>query len=260
MSKPKKKQYYVVVAGHNPGIYTQWYGEDGAADQVEGFPEAIYKGFYTREQAIEWLKQFSRETLSKLAPNLLDLLDPIQPTEVQEPSLENMLQAGKVVIFTDGGAIDNPGPGGYGVVLRYKEHRRELSEGFRRTTNNRMELWACIAALSALKKSCDVILYSDSSYVVNGITQGWAKRWQANGWMRNKEDKAENVDLWEQLLDLCSRHTVTFRWVKGHAGNEYNERCDQLATQAACSKALRIDESYEQGRTQIPALSLFSSK
>jgi ribonuclease HI len=151
----------------------------------------------------------------------------------------------KVAIYTDGGCIGNPGPGGYGAVLLYGEHRKEISAGYKLTTNNRMELLACIAALELLKYKCDVIIYSDSKYVVDSFEKGWAKKWRANGWRRNKKDKAENPDLWERLLDLCEKHNVQFEWVKGHAGNSENERCDKLAEKAAKSHHLLIDINYE---------------
>ena len=150
-----------------------------------------------------------------------------------------------VTIYTDGACTGNPGPGGYGVVLIFGEHRRELSGGFRRTTNNRMELMGPIEALEALKQSCQVTLHSDSQYVVRAMEQGWAKRWQGNGWMRNKKEQAVNPDLWNKLLDLCDKHDVEFRWVRGHAGDPNNERCDQLAVQAAHGKDLPADEGYE---------------
>ena len=151
----------------------------------------------------------------------------------------------QVTIHTDGACIGNPGRGGYGVVLQFGEHRKELSGGYRLTTNNRMELMGPIKALRTLKQSYFVILYSDSRYVVDAIEKGWVERWRAKGWMRNKKDRAINPDLWERLLDLCSEHEVEFRWVRGHAGNRYNERCDRLATQAARQKGLPIDEGYE---------------
>jgi ribonuclease HI len=156
-----------------------------------------------------------------------------------------------VFVYTDGGAINNPGPGGFGVVLLYKGHRRELSCGYRLTTNNRMELLACIVGLSALKEPCKVTLYSDSQYVVNGIEKGWAKRWQKKGWKRNKKKLAENVDLWSRLLELCEKHQVRFVWVKGHAENQENNRCDQLAGEAARSPSLMVDENYEKGATTV---------
>ncbi|HYK88119.1 MAG TPA: ribonuclease HI [Acidobacteriota bacterium] len=150
-----------------------------------------------------------------------------------------------VTIYTDGGCIDNPGPGGFGVVLIYGKHRREISGGFRLTTNNRMELLAVITGLEALKARCRATVYSDSQYVVNAIEKGWAKRWRAKNWRRNKEEKALNPDLWERLLRLCEFHEVKFKWVRGHAGNRENERCDELARQAASRSNLPIDVVYE---------------
>lgn len=138
-----------------------------------------------------------------------------------------------VDIFTDGACSGNPGPGGWGAVLRYNGHEKELSGGEAETTNNRMELCAVIFALEALREPCEVNLYSDSQYVCNALTQGWAKKWRANGWMRNKKEKALNPDLWERLLNLCEKHTVHVNWVKGHAGHPENERCDRLAVAAA---------------------------
>jgi len=149
------------------------------------------------------------------------------------------------VIYADGAAINNPGPGGYGVVLLHKRKRTELSGGLRLTTNNRMELLACIVGLGALKFRCHVVVYSDSKYVVDCIAKGWAKKWRTNGWQRTRDQKAENPDLWAQLLDLCDKHEVEFRWVKGHAGQPENERCDQLASQAAAKQDLPPDTAYE---------------
>ncbi len=134
-----------------------------------------------------------------------------------------------VTIYTDGACSGNPGPGGYGAILMYGSHKKELSGGDANTTNNRMELMGVITALEALNRPCQVDLYTDSQYVVNAIEKGWARKWQANGWMRNKKDKALNPDLWQRLLDLLETHQVTFHWVKGHAENPYNNRCDELA-------------------------------
>ena len=150
-----------------------------------------------------------------------------------------------VTVFTDGACLGNPGPGGYGVVLLYQGHRKELSGGFRLTTNNRMEILAAVIALEALKEKCRVTLHSDSQYMVNAIEKGWAARWRANQWRRNKQDRALNPDLWERLLDSIARHQAEFRWVKGHAGHPENERCDQLAMAAANSGHLAIDTVYE---------------
>jgi ribonuclease HI len=150
----------------------------------------------------------------------------------------------KVITYTDGACLGNPGPGGYGAVLLYDGHRKELSGGFGLTTNNRMEIMAAIVALTALKRSCEVTLYTDSQYVVNALTKGWAERWRANGWKRNKHEKAINPDLWEQLLSLCRRHKVEFIWVRGHADNRENERCDLLAREAAQGQSLPPDTGY----------------
>ena len=150
-----------------------------------------------------------------------------------------------VTIYTDGACIGNPGPGGYGVVVMYKGHRREHSGGFRLTTNNRMEMLAVIVGLESLKERCQVTVFSDSQYVVNAITKGWARKWKANGWRRASNEKALNPDLWERLLTLCDKHGVEFRWVRGHDGNKENERCDYLATTAAAEAATGVDGVYE---------------
>ncbi len=160
----------------------------------------------------------------------------------------------QVIIYTDGACLGNPGPGGYGVVLLHDKHRQELSGGYRRTTNNRMELLAAIVGLRALKTPCAVTLYTDSRYLVDAITKGWAARWRANGWMRTRREKALNPDLWEELLDLCAQHKVELAWVAGHAGDPENERCDELAQRAARSRGLPPDEGYEQGPDMPSAL------
>lgn len=165
-------------------------------------------------------------------------------TPSQAPGDERT-QPKQVVIYTDGACLGNPGPGGYGVVLLCDGQRKELSGGFRLTTNNRMEIMAAIVGLRELKGPSSVTLYTDSQYLVNTITKGWAKRWRANGWMRNNKDKALNPDLWEQLLDLCDRHDVKFVWVRGHAGTRDNERCDKLSVQAARQRGLPPDPGYE---------------
>lgn len=134
-----------------------------------------------------------------------------------------------VTIYTDGACSGNPGPGGWGAILMYNGHRKELSGGEAQTTNNRMELTGVIAALEALKEPCAVELYSDSKYVIDGLGKGWAKGWRARGWVKSDKKPALNPDLWGRLLDLCEKHTVNLHWVKGHAENEFNNRCDQLA-------------------------------
>lgn len=135
----------------------------------------------------------------------------------------------RVDIYTDGACSGNPGPGGWGAILMYGGAKKELSGGEPETTNNRMELTAVISALEALNRSCRVTLYTDSQYIVNAITKGWAKKWRSNGWMRTKKDPAKNPDLWERLLELLDTHETAFVWVRGHAENEFNNRCDELA-------------------------------
>ncbi len=134
-----------------------------------------------------------------------------------------------VTIYTDGACSGNPGPGGWGAILLYGAHRRELSGGEASTTNNRMELLGVITALEALREPCAVELYSDSKYVTDGLSKGWARGWRARGWVKSDKKPARNPDLWARLLDLCEVHIVTCHWVKGHAENEFNNRCDQLA-------------------------------
>jgi len=150
----------------------------------------------------------------------------------------------EVMLYTDGACLGNPGPGGYGIILIYGKERKELSGGFSLTTNNRMELTAAITGLRALKSKCDVTLYTDSQYLVNAINKGWAKKWRAKGWMRNRSEKALNADLWEELLALCEHHEVRFIWVRGHSGHPENERCDRLAQQAATGANLPPDTGY----------------
>lgn len=146
-----------------------------------------------------------------------------------------------IKIFTDGAAKGNPGPGGYGAILEYQGKKKELSQGFRLTTNNRMELMAVIAALEAIKTpGWQVTVYSDSKYVVDAVEKGWVKSWVSKGFKGKK-----NGDLWDRFLKSYYRHTVRFQWIKGHAGHPENERCDQLAVAASESRELLVDEVYE---------------
>ena len=134
-----------------------------------------------------------------------------------------------VEIFTDGACSGNPGPGGYGVILKYGDAVKEISGGEKETTNNRMELTAAIVGLEALKQPCRVRLYSDSKYLIDAILNGWAAKWRENGWMRNRREEALNPDLWEKILNLLEIHQVELVWVKGHAGHPENEKCDKMA-------------------------------
>ena len=263
MSK-RKKSYYAVARGRETGIYKKWSGEGGAEEQVKGFRGALYKGFHTRDDAKKWLQlQGSKQEGSKQQPGC-EGHQPAQPevehtkadTGQRGKSSSASRKSGGVRIYTDGGAIVNPGPGGYGVVILDGKGRKELSGGRRRTTNNRMELTACIEGLKAVKKR-SVVIYSDSRYVINGIQKGWARRWRANGWMRNKTQSAENADMWAELLEQCDIHDVEWVWVRGHSGNRENERCDRLARSAVKKKRLPPDKAYESGKTRLSAPPLF---
>lgn len=239
----KKKNFYVVLKGHRQGIFTRWEGEDGAKAQVSGFPNALYRGFPSREHAEYYFK-----TGGQLMPESLQQ-EPAPELAQKIPDYQAELARGQVVIFTDGACTGNPGPGGYGVVLLSGKHRLELSGGFRCTTNNRMELMACIIGLEALKGKSLVSLYSDSRYVVNSIRLGWADRWRKNDWFKASRksgirEKVENIDLWERLMNLLQYYQVTFYWVKGHALSLENERCDQMAVAAARGSDLPEDPGY----------------
>jgi ribonuclease HI len=149
-----------------------------------------------------------------------------------------------VTIHTDGSALGNPGPGGYGAILEFRGHLRELSQGFALTTNNRMELMAAIVALETLKEPCQVALLSDSQYLINAMTRGWLNSWKRNGWARgSKKETLLNADLWQRLDRAATRHQIDWQWLRGHTGHERNERCDRLAREAA-SAGTTIDQGY----------------
>jgi ribonuclease HI len=150
----------------------------------------------------------------------------------------------ELVMYTDGSSRGNPGPGGYGTILFWGGHRKELSQGYRRTTNNRMELMAVIAGLGALKKDgLKITIYSDSQYVVKAWEQGWLKKWIATNFKGGKKNK----DLWMEFWEQSKKHTLRFVWVRGHADNQFNNRCDELATTAADGHHLIVDEGFEEG-------------
>ncbi|WP_258240602.1 MULTISPECIES: ribonuclease HI [Pseudidiomarina] len=150
----------------------------------------------------------------------------------------------KVHIYTDGSCLGNPGPGGYGIVIEYGKHHKELSAGFRLTTNNRMEMLAAVKALEALNQPCEVTLTSDSQYLKDGI-QKWIHNWKLNGWRTAAKKPVKNADLWRALDAATQRHSIHWKWVKGHAGHPQNERCDELARQAASGSDLADDTGYE---------------
>ena len=235
--KSSKSAYYAVRSGHKPGIYRSW---EGCRQQVEGYSNAEYKRFASLDEAEHYLNPNGGARPKPAA-------DPVQMTLTPPPRGASTLK--EVTIYADGACLGNPGPGGYGVIVTFGERRKELSAGFRLTTNNRMEILGCIAGLSALKEPCTVTVYSDSRYVVNTMTKSWAIRWRRNDWKRKDGDgqmkDALNKDLWIQMLELCDKHRVQFKWIRGHSGNEGNERCDELARTAASADPLGIDAAYE---------------
>ncbi len=228
----QRKKFYVVSRGFTPGIYDRWFGPGGAEEQVRGFSGALYRGFVSLAEANEWLKNPLPASAS-----------PSSGSKTPAADISEALQEG-LTVYTDGGCLGNPGPGGYGVVLIEGTKRTETAGGYRWTTNNRMELTACIEALKALPAGAVGTLHSDSRYVVNGINRGWARRWRANRWMRRPGAVAENSDLWAELLALCDTRNVRFVWVHGHSGHAENERCDALAKAAAEGPHLREDLAY----------------
>ncbi len=229
-----RKKFYTVAVGRTPGIYTDWQSAEKA---VKGFAGARYKSFPTRAEAEAWYRKPVYEVKNG------------NRRKTQAGTSLSLPVKGirdRVFIYTDGGCSGNPGPGGYGIVILDGNEQHELSEGFRLTTNNRMELLACIVALKQLDDTGKPVeIFSDSSYVVNAVTKGWARSWRNRGWRKSNGEPAQNSDLWQLLLSLCDQFTVRFTWLKGHAGHEFNERCDRLAVAAAKGENLRIDAGYE---------------
>ncbi|HEX4997165.1 MAG TPA: ribonuclease HI [Terriglobia bacterium] len=229
-------KFYAVRKGYQTGIFRTW---DDCRRQVEGFAGAQFKSFPTEREALEYLAG-------------KDPRPPVQAPRSPVAAATQEQDSASVVVFSDGAASPNPGPGGYGVVIVEGDRRRELSGGFRLTTNNRMEILGCIVGLSQIEAPSDVAVYSDSRYVVNTMDQSWAIRWRKNGWRRKDASgnwqPALNSDLWLRMLELCDKHQVRFHWVRGHAGHPENERCDELARTAARSGKLAVDEEYERSQ------------
>lgn len=231
------KKFYAIAVGRRPGIYESW---PLAHAQVMGFPGARYKGFASRSEAEAWLAQPparhpAARSKARAAAGPVSAGQPVRPGAVQ--------------VFSDGGARFNPGPGGYGIIIIDPDgRRRELSGGYRHTTNNRMELMGCIVALASLAgNGAPVAVHTDSQYVVNGIAKGWALAWRRRGWRKADKAPALNADLWGRLLELVEGRDISFHWVRGHAGHPENERCDELAVAAAAQTGLPVDHGYEGG-------------
>lgn len=231
-----KKKYYAVGVGVKPGIYTDW---ASTQKQVIGFKGAVYKSFPTKEEAEAFMANPVYATKKK---------EVSKSTNKSSASIkQNLPVVGndkEIIIYTDGACSGNPGPGGYGAVFLSGNERFELSEGYRRTTNNRMEMLAIIVALEFVRLDMPITVYSDSSYVINAITKNWAKGWQKRGWVKSDGEPAKNPDLWQRMLDVCANKKISFIWVKGHAGHELNEVCDRLAVAASSKKILLNDEGF----------------
>ena len=253
-----EKKFYAVAAGRKPGIYTAWFGDSGAFVQVNKYPKARFKGFSTYDEAKAFIDEYNesgnavqseggrktekKKKKSDASGGYAGSVSGASP----DNAVFNGTDENTAVVFTDGACLGNPGPGGYGVVFpKSGGEAVELSDGFRLTTNNRMELLACIEGLKLFGPGSAVKLFTDSRYVVDGITKGWAKNWRKKNWMRTPTEPAKNADLWEKLLVLCEERRVGFHWVKGHAGNELNERCDKIAREAAEGERLKPDEAFE---------------
>ncbi|RRR74712.1 MAG: ribonuclease HI [Candidatus Viridilinea halotolerans] len=241
-----KRKFYAIVVGRKPGLYDEWFGPDGAEAQIKGFPKAIYKSFQAQSEAEAWYRQKTggeEPTPQQLAPRA--------PVADYFRLHTEALAAGKVVIYTDGGCHQNPGKGGYGAVLLHRTaKRKELLGGYACTTSNRMELMACIAGLQALHNTSSVVIFSDSAYVVDALTKGWAHNWRKNGWQRKEQGELvplRNADLWQTLVALCAKHEVSFVKVRGHAGSGENDRCHELAAMAMAQTELPPDAGFTSG-------------
>lgn len=229
----KAKKFYAVGVGRKAGVYDTW---AEAEKQVKGFAGAKFKGFPTRAEAEAFCQNpvYGAGTKKK-GP----------ATKSSQADLPTTGRSDQIIVYTDGGCSGNPGPGGYGAVILNGQERMELSGGYQLTTNNRMEMMACIVALEkVVDLGKPIHVYSDSSYMINGLSKGWAAGWRRRGWKKSGGEPAVNPDLWQRLLDLYEKLSVELTWVKGHAGHELNERCDRLAVSAGAGSDLMEDKGY----------------
>ena len=230
-------KFYAVARGRKTGIFTSW---PDAERQVKGFAGARFKSFKTKQEALAFLEDPVYTNSASSTKKLGDT--PKKKKNGHQQQTKHEYPENAVMVYTDGGAIGNPGPGGYGVVF---ETGATFSGGFNLTTNNRMELLAVIVALETLEgETRPICLHSDSRYVVNGITKNWAQAWKRRGWKKSDGTPAMNPDLWQRLLDLLPDLDIRFIWVKGHAGNPLNEACDHLANSTARMSGLADDTGY----------------
>lgn len=227
-----KKKWYGVARGKKKGVYDQWFGPGGAKEQIDGYKGALYRGFPSYEEAASFVKSGQAKSGGEKRG-----FEKIEPDDT------------RVVVYTDGGCINNPGPGGYGAVILFKDGKEELSGGRRHTTNNRMELLACIKALEFLiNEKREIVLHTDSSYIVNAVNKGWLKSWVSRGWKKSDGGDVLNQDLWQEMIRYISQLNIKLVWVKGHAGIEHNERCDELANSNARNGSGERDVWFEENK------------
>lgn len=235
-----------------------------------GFVSELKAGLKTRrwdpERKCWTVASKERQKLIEITSRFYQVVEENQPTETStthsrfdaEPietlsgmEIDSVLRPGaELQIWTDGACAVNPGPGGYSIVYKCQGQKWEKAGGFRLTTNNRMEIMGALIALETLPERCRATIHTDSQYLINSIKKGWAKRWRSKGWKKKGNKKVPNADLWEKMLQLCDKHDVEFRWVKGHSSNTENERCDQLAESFARKPNLPIDEGYESAESR----------
>ncbi|PIE74740.1 MAG: ribonuclease HI [Deltaproteobacteria bacterium] len=224
-----QKKWYAVRKGYKTGIYKSWFGEDGAKKQVDGYKGAQYKGFTNINDAENFMSGKSGLSVSH------------KNSENSHHINENM-----IIVYTDGGCINNPGAGGYGAVIIKNGIVHKLSGGRRYTTNNRMEMLACIKALEYLKlEKREIVVYTDSAYIVNAVNKKWLFSWQKNNFIKSDGKEVLNRDLWIEILKYLNLLNVKLRWVKGHSGIEYNEICDKLANSEARKNSSERDKWFE---------------
>lgn len=247
MKEPAEKTAYVRYTGDQITV-TSPYDADFVAELKSGLTSRRWNP----EKKIWTVDVKERQNLIEIASRYYRVVEEnqpdgiaVEPIESSTGDIASVLKPGaELEIWTDGACFVNPGPGGYGMVFKCNGQRWEKAGGFQLTTNNRMEIMGALIALETLPEKCKVVLYSDSQYLVNSVMKGWVKRWRSKGWNRKQGKKVPNSDLWERMLQLCVRHQVEFRWIRGHDANVENERCDRLAESAARKPDLPIDTGY----------------
>ena len=226
------KKFYAVKEGRVPGIYETW---DKCKAQVDGYSSAVFKGFATKEEAEAFIG-----VVRKNKPSAHKAIRSSVSAQKQKD-----YDVDRVIVYTDGSCLKNPGgPGGYAAIIRVGQLVREISGSEPATTNNRMEMMAAITALQFFEKPTSIVIYTDSQYLRRGLASGWVENWKRNGWITKNGTPVLNKDLWIELDRLNSFHRVVWNWVKGHNGNPLNERCDELAVDAAIKEADKIGWKY----------------